>query len=422
MKVLHLSTFDTLGGAARASYRLHQGLQRIGVNSQMLVQKKFSDDRTVIATEPKSGIKRALAKSKPLLEGLPLQLYPKRNTTMFSTEWLPDALAPKIAQLAPDIINLHWVGNGYLHIETLTKLNQPIVWTLLDMWAFTGGCHYSEKCDRYTDSCGACPQLGSSNRDLSYNIWQRKAKAWGNLDITVVAPTQWLADCAKASSVFRNVRVEVIPFCLDTKSYKPINRQLARQLLNLPQDKQLVLFGAISATSDERKGFHLLQAALEKLGVSEWQKKVELVVFGASQPEKPINFGFNSHYLGRLYDDISLAIVYSAADVMIVPSIQEAFGQTASEALACGTPVVAFDATGLKDIVEHQHNGYLVKPYEIEDLADGIVWVLQDTERYQKLSQSARLTAEGKFALEMQAHHYQSLYSEILKESDKKYY
>lgn len=420
MKVLHLSTFDIVGGAARASYRLHQGLQRIGVTSQMLVQKKLSDERTVISLEPKSGIKRAIAKSRPLFDGLPLQLYQRDGNKVFSPQWFPDDIAPKIAQIAPDIVNLHWVCNGFVQIESLSKLNKPIVWTLHDMWAFTGGCHYSEDCDRYTNSCGVCPQLRSNKtQDLSHRVWQRKARAWSNLNLTVVASTKWMAECARSSSLFKNVRVEVIPLCLDTKSYKPINRQLARQLLNLPQDKQLVLFGAISATSDYRKGFHLLQAALQKLGKSEWKQKLELVIFGSSQPENPVDFGFKSQYLGRLQDDISLAIVYSAADVMIVPSLQEAFGQTASEALACGTPVVAFNSTGLKDIVEHQHNGYLVQPFDIDDLADGIAWVLQDSERYQKLSHSAREKAERKFALELQAHQYQSLYTEILKHSDR---
>ncbi|MBO3457602.1 glycosyltransferase family 4 protein [Aetokthonos hydrillicola Thurmond2011] len=415
MKVLHLSTYDLVGGASRSSYRLHQGLKKIGVTSQMLVQSKHSDDKTVIATEPKSGVKRAIAKSKALVNDLPLKLYPQRNSPMFSAQLFPDAIARKISKIAPDIINLHWVCNGYLQIETLSKFEQPIVWTLQDMWAFTGGCHYTQECDRYTTSCGACPQLESSkNRDLSYKVWQRKLKAWNNLNITVVTPTQWLAECARASSIFRDHRVEVIPFCLDTNTYKPVDRQLARELLKLPQDKQLVLFGAISATSDRRKGFHLLQAALQKLSQTSSKEKLNVVVFGASQPENPVNLGFESHYLGHLYDDISLALTYSAADVMIVPSIQEAFGQTASESLACGTPVIAFNATGLKDIVDHQENGYLVKPYETDDFAQGIAWVLEDTERHQKLCESARQKAIRKFALKLQARHYQSLYADIL--------
>lgn len=410
MKTLILSTTDIEGGAARAAYRLHQGLQAVGATSQMLVRAKFSGDKTVIAE------KATLTKLGPPLSTWQLRSYPRRERTLFSSQWFPDAIAPKVAQFNPDIVNLHWVCNGYVQIETLPKLKKPLVWTLQDMWAFTGGCHYSQDCDRYKKSCGNCPQLHSTKgQDLSHIVWQRKLKAWQNLNLTIVTPSSWMAECVRASSLFRDRRVEVVPFCLDTKKYQPIDQKLARALLHLPQDKQLVLFGALAATADHRKGFHLLLPALQKLSQSGWQDKIELVVFGASQPEKPLDLGFKAHYLGSFQDDIALAIVYSAADVMIVPSIQESFGQTASEALACGTPVVAFNATGLKDIVDHQKNGYLAKPYEVADLAQGIDWVLTDHERHQKLRLSAREKAEQEFALERQAKDYLSLFSEIAK-------
>ncbi len=265
-------------------------------------------------------------------------------------------------------------------------------------------------------SCGACPQLNShKQRDLSRWVWQRKQRAWKNLNLTLVTPSTWLAQCAKESSLFQDVRVEVIPYGLDIEKYKPTDRRLARTLLNLPQDKQIILFGAAGvATDDPRKGFYLLQSALQKLDRSQWQDQAELVVFGATQPEKPVDLGFKAHYLGRLYDDLSLALVYAAADVMIVPSIQEAYGQTASESLGCGTPVVAFNATGLKDIVEHQRNGYLAQPFAPEDLARGIAYVLEDKQRHQKLCDRAREKAEQEFTLDIQAQRYLSLFTEIL--------
>lgn len=410
MNTLVLSTSDIEGGAARAAYRLHQSLRMIGVNSRMLVRSKFSVDRAAIAH------KTTLAKLGSSLDTLPLKLYPNNTRAMFSPQWFPDAIAPKVAQLAPDLISLHWICNGYLQIETIAKFNKPLVWTLHDMWTFTGGCHYSQQCDRYTASCGTCPQLKSNKQqDLSQWVWQRKQKAWKNLNLTLVSPSNWLAQCAKDSSLFKDVRVEVIPHGLDIEKYKPIDRNVARSLLNIPQDKQIVLFGAAGvATDDPRKGFYLLQSALQKLSQSKWQDNIELVVFGATEPEKPLDLGFKTHYLGRLHDDISLALVYSTADVMIVPSIQEAFGQTASESLACGIPVVAFNATGLKDIVEHQQNGYLAKPFEPEDLAQGIAYVLEDKERHQKLCDRAREKAEKEFTLELQAWRYLSLFNEIV--------
>jgi glycosyltransferase involved in cell wall biosynthesis len=415
MKILHISTFDVAGGAARAAYRVHDGLGNIGIDSQMLVRVKSSQDKAVIV--PKNGLEKITDRLRADLNLLPLRYYKHKYKNEFSSQWLPDNIVSQVAQINPDIVNLHWVGNGYLQLETISKFNQPVVWTLMDMWAFTGGCYYSGDCDRYTKSCGTCPLFpNSKENDLSRAVWQRKVKAWKDVNLTLVAPTTWMAKCASSSSLFQNHRVEVIPFCLDTETYKPVDKKLARQILNLPQDKQLVLFGAVNPNRDRRKGFHLLQLALQKLAQTQWKDKIEVVVFGSSEPEKPLDLGFKARYLGRLNDDITLAIAYSAADVMIAPSIQEAFGQTASEAIACATPVIAFDNTGLADIIEHQRNGYLAKSYETDDLAQGIAWVLGDSERHQKLCLRAREKAVTDFPLERQARMYASLYSDILKQ------
>ncbi|AOY84347.1 MAG: glycosyltransferase [Moorea sp. SIO1G6] len=413
MKTLIVSSFDISGGAARAAYRLHQGLQSINLDSQILVQEKFSHDQTVIG--PTIKLKEGLARMRWTFGALPQKLYPQREDTTFTTQWLPDAVVPKVAQLQPDIINLHWICAGYVQIETIAKLKRPIVWTLHDMWPFTGGCHYNHDCDRYTASCGACPQLHSSKDwDLSRWVWQRKAKAWRNLDLTVVALSSWLAKCASASSLFQDLRIELIPNGIDTQKYRPIHQQVARELLSLPQDKQLILFGAVNATSDKRKGFELLQPALQELSQSGWRDQLELVIFGDSQPDNPPEFGFKTHYLGTLSDDLSLALVYAAADVFVAPSLQDNLPNTVMEAIACGTPCVAFNIGGMPDLIEHQKNGYLAQPYKIEALAQGIAWVLENTERHQKLSYRAREKVEKEFTLEIQARRYLSLFNEIL--------
>ncbi|MBD2511215.1 glycosyltransferase family 4 protein [Nostoc muscorum FACHB-395] len=413
MKVLHLSTHDIGGGAARAAYRLHTGLQDIGLQSQMLVQEKSSNDKTVIA--PKIRLFQGIAKAKLTFESLPLKLYTQKKNTPFFIQWLPDRVIPKVAQINPDIINLHWISGAFMQIETFSKLKRPLVWTLHDMWGFTGGCHVIGECDRYKVSCGACPQLNSINEwDLSRWVWRRKVKAWKNINLTLVSPSSWLAECARSSSLFQNLQIEVIPHGLDTQKYRPINQHFARETLKLPQDKKLILFGAIEATSDRNKGFHLLQPALQELSKAGWKDNFEVVIFGASQPENPPDLGFKTYYLGHLYDDLSLATVYSAADVMLVPSLQESFGQTASESLACGTPVVAFNSTGLKDIVDHQQNGYLANPYEVDDFAKGIAWILENEQRLEKLSFYARKKAEQEFTIELQARRYSALFEEIL--------
>jgi len=409
MHVLHLSESDVDNGGARAAHRLHQGLRSLGCSSQMLVRAKFGTDNDVIRE------KSLLTKVSPPLSGLPLRLYPKRPGGIFSSQWVPDVFARRIKQLHPDIVHIHAICNGYLQIETLRKIQKPLVWTLHDMWPFTGGCHYNQDCDRYQEACGTCPQLQSDRQqDLSYWTWKRKANAWKGLNLTLVATTAWMAECARSSSLFRDLRIETIPLGLDTEKYKPHNRHFAREVLNLPQDKHLVLFGAIGGTSDYRKGFHLLQPALQRLSQSGWQDQIELVIFGASQPQQAIDLGFKAHYVGRLNDDLSLALVYSAADVMIVPSVQEAFGQTASEAQSCGTPVVAFNSTGLRDVVDHQQTGYLATPFEVEDLAKGMVWVLEDRERHCQLQFQAREKGLRDFASKTQASRYMALYKGLV--------
>ena len=411
-KILHLSTSDIEGGAARAAYRLHQGLKKCAANSQMLVRAKQSNELSVIAERSN------LTKIGPQLNNLPLRRYPNRDRTMFSPQWFIDGISSKVKLLNPDIINLHWICNGFLQIETLAKFDKPLVWTLHDMWSFTGGCHYAKECARYQNSCGDCPQLKSDREwDLSSKIWQRKHKAWQNLNLTIVSPSNWLAQCARNSSLFQDRRIEVIPHGLDLKKYRPIKRATARTILDLPQNKQLVLFGAVTGTGDRRKGFHLLKAALQKLSQSSWQDKIELVVFGPANPNQLTDLGFRVHCLGQFHDDLSLGIIYSAANLTVIPSTQEAFGQTASESLACATPVVAFGATGLVDIIEHQQNGYLATPFQIEDLAKGITWVLESSENYYRLCDRAHQKAIQEFSLATQANRYLSLFEEIISQS-----
>jgi glycosyltransferase involved in cell wall biosynthesis len=414
MKVLHISTSDINGGAARAAYRLHQGLQKSNaIESYMLVQNQASKDRNVIS-QPHKVAKGASAIRLPL-DKLPLKFYKKRKKTSFSIQWLPDFLPEKILRESPDVIHLHWVNQGFMKIETLEKFNIPVVWTLHDMWPFTGGCHYTEECSNYQDSCGRCPQLGSlKHNDLSKFIWSRKEKSWKNLDLTIVSPSRWMAASAAASSLFKDKRIEVIPHGLNLETYKPIDKNCARSALNLPPDMKIILFGAVNGTDDPRKGFKFLISALKKIPQTHIVDKIEVAIFGHSRYPLDNEIKFKCHYLGGFQDDISLSLVYSAADVMIVPSIQESFGQTASEALACGLPVVAFDATGLKDIVDHKQNGYLAKAFDVDDLSQGISWILEDSTNRKALSVQAREKAVEEYSLELQSERHLNLYKELL--------
>lgn len=412
MKALLLSANDISGGASKAAYRLHQGFYKIGVFSQMIVDNKYSDNSNIFSHTTK--IRKGFAKLKPTLDKLPLNLYPNRDISAYSIQWIRDNIPAQVAQIQPDIVNLHWIADSYLQIESLAKLNKPLVWTLHDMWAFTGGCHYSGDCEKYKESCGSCPQLHSSKEtDLSRWVWKRKARSWKDLNLTIVTPSNWLAKCAISSSLFTDLRIEVIPNGIDTDRFKPLEKSVARTILGLPQDKRLILFGSVKATSDVRKGFHLLQPALQKISHRNWVVKTELVIFGASKSINPPNLGLQTHYLGILNDDISLAIVYAAADLFIAPSIEDNLPNTVIESLACGTPCLAFDLGGMPDMIEHKQNGYLARPFEVDSLVRGITWILENEERLQKLGIRAREKAKEEFSLERQAYRYLSLFQEI---------
>lgn len=412
MRVVLLNAYDS-GGAGTASKRIHHALRSIDVDSHMVVDHKKGDDQYIHG--PKGKIRTAYSMARPVVDDLPLKLYSEKEG-VFSIDWVPDDLHRRVNKLNPDVVHCNWMGGGFLSISTFTKFDAPIVWRLPDMWAFTGGCHYAHDCTRYQDSCGSCPQLGSKRSfDLSRLTWWRKNRSWSDADISVVAPSSWLADCASKSSLFEDRHIEVIPNALDTDTFRPYDRSLARQLFNIDEDAMVVLFGAVNATSDPRKGFDLLQKALiESSENCGGLNDLELVVFGSSEPADPPDLGYDTRYTGYLHDDRSLALLYAAADAMVVPSRYEGFGQTASEALACGTPVIAFDATGPSDIVDHRECGYLATPYDTSDLAAGIHYVLEDDERREALGKAARKKAKRNYTMETVAKQYLDIYRSVI--------
>lgn len=412
MKILIVNTYDIQGGAARAAYRLHQSLLAQNIDSQMLVQNKSSDDFTVLTTNS-TQVQRNLNKLRRFIDNIPVKFYKERTKTFFSPAWFGFSNTIDIInEIDPDIVHLHWINEGMIKIEDLSRIKARIVWSLHDMWAFTGGCHYDEECEAYKKGCGSCKVLGSTkNNDLSRKIFNRKEKTFAQIEnMTIVGLSKWMHTCSQSSSLLKDKRHVSLPNPIDTNIFKSFDKEKARELWNLPQDKKLILFGAIGATSDPRKGFGELSETLNKLTC----KDVEFVVFGSSEPKVSQNLGFKTHYLGYLQDDVSLVTLYGAVDVMIVPSLQEAFGQTASEAMACEAPVVAFGHTGLLDIIDHKINGYLAKPFDTLDLANGIAWVL-NAENYDELCQNAREKVLKEFDSVVVSRRYIEFYEDILK-------
>ncbi|MEL4306292.1 glycosyltransferase family 4 protein [Methanococcoides sp. LMO-2] len=415
MKPLLINTSDLQGGAARAAYRLHQGLQEIGVESRMLVQKKTSTDNSVIGPKtnikgPRSSSWNLMAVARYLVDRLPLAYYDYHNFQQmdWSPQWLPHNIHKKINRIHPDVVHFHWICQGFVPVQEVAKIKQPLVWTLHDMWAFTGGCHYNGTCDGYKNKCGTCPQLSSGKgNDLSNWVWKRKKKYWADLDFTVVTPSRWLANCASSSSLFEDKKIEVIPNGLDLQKYKPVSKDEARRALKLPLDKNLILFGALNSTGDKRKGFQYLRSAV---GMLSDEFDFEAIVFGNSDDGDQLDIPIN--YMGRLPDNM-LNSIYSAADVFVAPSVQDNLPNTIMESLACGTPSVAFDIGGMSDMIVHKENGYLAKPFDVDDLAKGIEWVVEQDQRKEYLSEASRKYVEKNFELKSIAKKYADLYSEL---------
>ncbi len=412
MKVLFVNTSDLKGGAARAIMRIMKGVQAAGIDTRMLVMEKKSDDPAVL--EPGSWLQRTGNAFRPYLDFI----YPflqSRQRVLFSPALIPDSIVEQINRIDPDIVHLNWINGGFIRIESLAKINKPVIWTFHDMWAFTGGCHYSGKCMRYLDGCGICPVLHSGREDdLSRKVFLRKEAVYPQIEkLTITTMSKWLAGCVKESSLFNEKDVEIIPNGLDTTLFHPVNKAEARRRLNLPEDRKLVLFGAMRGVKSRVIGFGDLAEALTMIN----DPTVDLVIVGSSSPGKKAPSGINTHCFGHVTDDELLVNLYSAADLTAVPSLQEAFGQMATESMACGTPVIAYDGTGLTDIIEHRKSGYLASLSDVTDLARGISWILEDENRRLKLSENCRRSAINKFDIKQVSRQFIDLYTRVLNTS-----
>ena len=414
LKVLHLNHSDKSGGASRAAYRIHQALRHSGIDSQMLVNSAVSGDWTVHG--PSSKWVKALVRMRPYFAILLRKLHRTQNPVIHSPSLAPSRWPNRLNASDADVVHLHWVQNEMLSVEDIGRIRKPIVWTLHDMWAFCGAEHYTTDFrwrDGYHSDNRPEHELGF---DLNRMTWHRKRKHWRR-SLQIVCPSKWLADCVRGSALMGDWPVTVIPNTVDTTRWQPIDKYIARQLLGLPQDCPLLLFGAIGGGSDPRKGVDLLLEALAKLSLNESTLQgLRLIVFGQDEPKSLPKLGFPVHYTGHLHDDLTLRVLYSSVDVMVVPSRQEAFGQTASEAHACGTPVVAFNCGGLPDIVEDRVTGALADPFDPTSLAEAILWVLADANRLRQLGVAARIRADSLWNSKRVAELYSDVYQHAIEQ------
>lgn len=407
VEVLIINTYEQAGGAARAAQRTFAGTRRHRDGVCYLTLFRESEDPGLYGLRANS-VRGALAQILTRLDQAPLRKYKDRGRALFTPARIANPLRIPLSRFDADLVHVHWVARSFVSVEELGRLKAPVVWTLHDTWAFTGGCHYTGSCEGYRQQCGACPQLGSDQQnDLSRDVMRRKARAFAGADITVVAPSRWLAEKAAGSSLFKGRRIEVIPNGLDTEAFKPIPRGVARDYLSVDRSAPVILFGA-EWLPDPRKGGDLLCEALACL-----QERCTLLTFGLGQLPLDGMPHVTVRSLGRLSDPASLAMAYSAADVFVCPSREDNLPNTVAEALACGTPCVAFDVNGLPDMIEHRRTGWLARPFDASDLAEGLRWAMSPADP-DALRAAAREKALADYALDVMAERYLRLYGEIL--------
>ena len=411
MKVIHLSFSDIIGGAARSSYRIHHSLLKAEINSRMWVNKAKTDDQTI--EKPTGIIERILTELRsPLISNSLVKILKTKNMIIHSPSVLKSRWIKLINASDADIVHLHWIQNEMLSISDIGQIKKPIVWTLHDMWAFCGAEHYTQD-HRWRDGYLKNNRpANESGFDLNRWTWKRKEKFW-KTPIQIVTPSKWLAECVNESKLMHNWPVNVISYPIDTDFWKPISKKITRELLGLPKDVPLLLFGAFDSDKDLRKGYDLLLSALENLKDQPKFHDVELVVFGQNKPKLPTKHAVPIHYMGKIHDDETLRTIYNSADAMLIPSRQDNLPNIAVEAHACGVPVISFNVGGLPDIIEHQKTGYLAKPFEIEDLTNGILWFLSHPDK-KHLNNYTREQAVLKFSQKKVAEEYFNIYKNLL--------
>ncbi|HQR33990.1 MAG TPA: glycosyltransferase [Blastocatellia bacterium] len=422
MRILHFSTDDITGGAAKAAYRLHSALVEAGHDSQMIVLRKRSDDDRVLQALPPKP-RPWTSRAQRLRDHIPgLRPHPPIANYTFNFDLQPQInLAALLANQiqSPEIICLHWV-NGLLDVRTIRRLYDqtrcPIVWVMADQEPMTGGCHYSFGCEGFQRECGNCPQLAPSNvKDHSHLVWQRKKEFLTDLPICFVAPTSWGIKRLRESSLFQNHRCELIPYPIDTQIFRPINQTLARDLLHLPQEKKIIFFGA-SYLEDRRKGMPLLLQALNLLNVrasSVEKDRLFLLIAGLNGKQLLGKLPFAGKYLGQLNDDLTLALAYQAANIFACPSIEDAGPMMIPEAMMCGTPVIAFSTGGAPDLIETGKTGFLVSQADADSLAGGILGLL-GADNELAMCVSAQLIAKKRHSPEVVAKQYLQLFASLI--------
>lgn len=426
MKITILGTYDRLWGASIATMRTAEALISVGAEVKFLVLQAVTPQPYMDIIEQNAFDHRfsqwLLFREKAFLHfhDNPATRNDKKYFNFsFSLANTGRSVVKRQSIQKADIIHLNWTNNAFLSLRSVAELlplKKPIVWTLHDQWAFTGGCHIggyptTMNCNHYVHQCGHCPYLRKPNEnDLSRRQWLTKKKLYDSGLFHFTAPSTWMQQSAQSAGLLQNHPVSLIPHPINTRVFQPQDQVQARQTLGLPFDKKLILFGSASLTN-QHKGFPHLYKALQI--IRQERQDIEVVIYGFAHT-KPTLPDMPLHYLGMIKNDAELARCYAACDLLAIPSSVESFSLVTQEAHACGRPVVAFGVGGLTDLVEDDFNGYLVPYGDAAGLAESIRKVFASPDRYQRLCINARHRSVERFDYTVIGKRYLACYESLL--------
>lgn len=416
MRVLIVNTSERTGGAAIAAARLREALGNNGVKATMLVSKKESDTITVAKSR-----NAVLARYDFLRERFTIWKANRfHKNRLFETD--AASFGTDITRLKEfkeaDVIHLHWINQGFISLKGIARIlrsGKPVVWTMHDMWPFTGICHYTGDCDRFKDSCGKCPLLygGGRKNDLSRRVFARKRELYRDANITFVACSDWLAESARSGALLEGKRVLSIPNPIDTRLYSPSGTAKAREQLALPQDKKLLLFAAYRVTN-KIKGIDYLCQAIETLANEhpDIARNIAVVAVGKESDALKAMLPVKVYSCGYVSNEKKMIDLYNACNLFLIPTMQDNLPNTIMEAMSCGVPCVAFNVGGIPQMIDHKANGYVAEYKNASDFAEGILWSLKG-DRSSSLSGAARAKVVSTFSETAVSRKYSDLYKSI---------
>lgn len=415
MRVLIINTSERIGGAAIAASRLMEALKNNGIKAKMLVRDKQTTQISVVELK-KSWWKVA----QFIWERIVIwkaNCFKKHNNFAVDIANTGTNISELPEFTQADVIHLHWINQGMLSLTDIRRIidsGKPIVWTMHDMWPFTGICHYAGDCDKYRSECSHCPLLyKGGKKDLSYRTFRKKRRLFDGAHITFVACSRWLESMAKQSELLKGQYITNIPNAINTNLFKPRGKQQAREKCHLPQDKKLLLFGSVKLT-DKRKGIDYLVEACKILAAQNaaLSRQLGVVVFGKQAGQYASLFPFPIYPMNYVSNEKELVDIYNAVDLYVTPSLQDNLPNTIVEAMACGIPCIGFNVGGIPQMIDHLHNGYVADYQSAKDLANGIQWALTEGE-YESLSEEACRKALSNYSEHIISRRYIDIYNKI---------